>query len=218
MSASRKTTRVIDLTPESIAALPTAKDHMSVWWDKDHPYFGVRKPEYNPTPDYVLELDKHQRRAAERRTGRPQGRLVRLGRIPFEDAKTMALTMWKDLKEASVRGGAIPDRDASAVPETILEDREKVENPNYDLLMSALMDAYQQAASGKGSERHGFGLNFEDQDLLAITSLQGLGFPLGQAIKKLCEGRRLDRDLARKEFLGAIVYIAGAIVWLDKQE
>lgn len=89
-------------------------------------------------------------------------------------------------------------------------------DPNYEPLMSVLLDAYAQASSGKGAERHANGKDFIKQDLVSITQLTGIGGPIYQAIKKLVEGRALPNDKARKEFLGAIVYIAGAVVAMDK--
>lgn len=92
----------------------------------------------------------------------------------------------------------------------------------YAPLAAVLDGALMQAARGKGAERHGNGLPFMDQPMLAITRMVGLGFPLGQCIKKSQEARgmaqRGDRDAARRELLGAIVYIAGAVLALDAED
>jgi hypothetical protein len=47
--------------------------------------------------------------------------------------------------------------------------------------------------------------------------LTGSGFALGQAIKKMEESQRLpNKEAAIQELLGAIVYIAGAIIYLEE--
>lgn len=87
----------------------------------------------------------------------------------------------------------------------------------YESLRGVLEEAYQQAASGKGAERHGNGLPFEDQPMQVISDLldsdAGMLF---QAMKKLQEGSRMEPAAARREYLGAIVYIAGVIVRMDR--
>ena len=87
----------------------------------------------------------------------------------------------------------------------------------YDSLRGVLDEAFQQAASGKGSERHGNGLPFGQQPMQVISDLldsdAGMLF---QAIKKLQEGSRMEPGAARREYLGAINYIAGVIVRMDR--
>lgn len=91
------------------------------------------------------------------------------------------------------------------------------ENPQYNSLLRVLKEAYQQAASGKGAERHGNGLPFDKQPMQVISDLldsdAGMLF---QAMKKLQEGSRMEPAAARREYLGAIVYIAGIIVRMDR--
>lgn len=86
--------------------------------------------------------------------------------------------------------------------------------PLADILDAALM----QAADGKGSERHGNGLPFADQPMMQITRMVGLGFPLGQVMKKAQEAHgmasRGQTDAARRELLGVINYAAGAVLAL----
>ncbi len=86
----------------------------------------------------------------------------------------------------------------------------------YDSLNDVLRDAYTQASSGKGHERHGCGLPFDEQPMQRLIELYGLGFALGQAGKKMQEAQRMDVDAAKRELLGAINYIAGAIIHLEK--
>lgn len=88
----------------------------------------------------------------------------------------------------------------------------------YSKLRAVLDAAYSHAAREKGEERHANGRAFEDQPMMTITRDVGLGFPLGQAMKKAQEaGGMADRgDLlaAEKECLGAINYLAGAVIRL----
>lgn len=98
----------------------------------------------------------------------------------------------------------------------------------YEVLAKVLLDALDQAQWGKGAKRHGSGnvgregagLNdFQSQPLLEITARVGLGFPLGQAVKKVYESQQggLDKLASRAELHGAIVYIAAAILYLEAE-
>lgn len=83
----------------------------------------------------------------------------------------------------------------------------------YASLTFVLNEAFQQASGGKGKERHANdGEPFEEQKICTITRSVGLGYPLGQAMKKTEESLRLGvRGLP--ELLGAINYLcAGYIV------
>lgn len=86
------------------------------------------------------------------------------------------------------------------------------ENLKYDPLRNVLDEAYSQAAVGKGAKRHAGGKPFIEQPIMRIQDMVGPGFALGQAIKKIDESQGLDADAAERELLGAIVYIAGAII------
>ena len=84
----------------------------------------------------------------------------------------------------------------------------------YESLGLALGEAVAQAARGKGADRHAEkGEPFSDQLIMSIPKRLGDGgecFCLGQALKKICESRRLPPDRARAELLGAINYLAAA--------
>ena len=82
----------------------------------------------------------------------------------------------------------------------------------YGSLAAVLQEALDQAQGGKGAERHGNGLPFDAQPMQQLIGLYGEGFALGQAAKKLQEATRMDAEAAERELLGAIVYIAGALV------
>lgn len=89
----------------------------------------------------------------------------------------------------------------------------------YERLADVLQDAYDQAAVGKGAERHANGLPFHEQPMQSISQLVGSGDGLAfQAIKKLTEGMRFaEFDRFEKEALGAINYIAGLIIYKREQ-
>ena len=84
----------------------------------------------------------------------------------------------------------------------------------YESLGLALGEAVAQASRGKGADRHAEkGEPFSDQLICAIPKRLGPGgecFCLGQALKKICESRRLPPERARAELLGAINYLAAA--------
>lgn len=86
----------------------------------------------------------------------------------------------------------------------------------YESLANVLERAFDQAATGKGSERHAQDLPFEQQPMQKLIDLYGPGFALGQAAKKAQESQRLPagRDVA--ELLGAINYLAGAVIALER--
>jgi hypothetical protein len=88
----------------------------------------------------------------------------------------------------------------------------------YEPLANVLDDALNQAQQGKGSERHGQGLPFKDQPIMNIPKLQNSDVGLMyQAIKKLQESQRMDKDAAVRERLGAINYIAASILFLENE-
>lgn len=89
---------------------------------------------------------------------------------------------------------------------------------NYIGLQAVLDRAFEQAAHGKGAERHAQEKPFEEQPMQKLIELYGTGFALGQAGKKMQEAQRLARDAAVRELLGAINYIAGAVIHLEKQD
>lgn len=92
----------------------------------------------------------------------------------------------------------------------------------YEALGLALGEAVAQAACGKGAERHAEkGERFSDQLIFEIPRRLGPGgecFCLGQALKKICESRRLPQARARAELLGAINYLAAAWCLLGGRE
>lgn len=88
----------------------------------------------------------------------------------------------------------------------------------YDKLREVLRRAVEQAAVGKGKERHAHGEPFHEQKIVKLTEWTGgTGFAVGQACKKALESTRLPRDRAVAELLGAINYLAAAVIVLEEQ-
>lgn len=89
----------------------------------------------------------------------------------------------------------------------------------YDSLADVLFAAFLQASSGKGKTRHANDLPFHKQPMQQTAQLHGIGFITGQVTKKLKEAQgmldRGDKAAAIHEILGAIVYAAGAAVYVN---
>lgn len=90
----------------------------------------------------------------------------------------------------------------------------------YESLANVLERAFDQAATGKGAERHADNKPFHQQPMQQIGDRRGVGFILGQADKKSEEAHGMANrgqvDAAVRELLGAIVYLAGAVIWLER--
>lgn len=87
-----------------------------------------------------------------------------------------------------------------------------MQEPGYELLADVLERAYNQAALGKGKERHANGEPFDEQVMQDGARRFGVGALLFQAFKKSEESQRLPLDRGVNELLGAIVYLAGAVI------
>lgn len=86
---------------------------------------------------------------------------------------------------------------------------------DYRSLAGILVEAYTQAQSGKGKERHANGLAFEDQPMQTISGMldsdKGMAY---QACKKIVEATNMQSLPAfEREILGAINYLAGMIIF-----
>lgn len=88
---------------------------------------------------------------------------------------------------------------------------------DYYALEEVFACALAQASTGKGRERHAQDLPFDQQPMQQLIRLYGQGFALGQAAKKAQESMRLPRDRAVAELLGAINYLAGAVIHLESE-
>lgn len=92
--------------------------------------------------------------------------------------------------------------------------------PGYEELMLAFIAAYEQAAGGKGKERHARSKPFHKQPIMEIARMVGPGYPTGQAMKKLQEAvgmmNRDELEKAQAEALGAINYAAAFYILLGE--
>lgn len=112
---------------------------------------------------------------------------------------------------------------ASYAGADILADLERAEtsdSPDYSPLASVLDRALAQASSGKGKERHANGKDFLDQPIMEIGRMVGVGYQTGQAMKKAQEAtgmlQRNEPDRAVAELLGAINYLAAAVLLIEE--
>lgn len=90
---------------------------------------------------------------------------------------------------------------------------------NYKELKIILDRAYLQASVGKGKDRHANGLPFHQQPILVETRSVGIGFPAGQARKKIQEATNCYKDHPERaiaDLLGAINYIAAEIIFIEE--
>ncbi|HEU4727642.1 MAG TPA: hypothetical protein VFT22_07130 [Kofleriaceae bacterium] len=89
--------------------------------------------------------------------------------------------------------------------------------PGYESLAAVLDEALRDAQAGKGLERHACGERFEDQQIVQFGEwMSSTAFAIGQACKKSIESTRLPKDEAKRELLGAINYLAAAVLVLDR--
>ncbi len=87
----------------------------------------------------------------------------------------------------------------------------------YEALENVLLRAYNQAARGKGKERHARDEEpFDEQVIQDMAKRFGVGALLAQAFKKSEESQRLPRERAVNELLGSIIYLAAAIIAIEK--
>lgn len=112
-----------------------------------------------------------------------------------------------------------PDFSEPAGP--ILLNWSATASTEYAPLAAILQEAYDQAATGKGKERHANDRPFIDQPILEIGRMCGPGFDTGQSIKKQQEAMgmlaRGDASAAIRELLGAINYTAAAVLLIREQ-
>lgn len=88
----------------------------------------------------------------------------------------------------------------------------------YQDLAAVLEAAYNQAAYGKGAERHANDDPWTEQPIFKIAEQVGDGFNAGQVIKKVQEAQQMaargEYAKAQHEVLGAIVYAASLhVIW-----
>ena len=135
-------------------------------------------------------------------------------RIPLEPhridtiAKSLIIAGWPlERAEYSEPQEAV-DQQLKAFPKFSMDE-------DYRSLAGVLVEAYHQAQSGKGKERHANGLAFEDQPMQTISGMldsdKGMAY---QACKKIVEATNMQSLPAfEREILGAINYLAGMIIF-----
>jgi hypothetical protein len=116
-------------------------------------------------------------------------------------------------------GTALPHIVESAIHSIAAEHQAALlmEVDGYESLAGVLREAYAQAATGKGRERHAQGEPFDRQVMQIGADKFGIGSLLFQAFKKSEESQRLDDDRAIKELLGSINYLAGAVIAIRRR-
>jgi hypothetical protein len=91
--------------------------------------------------------------------------------------------------------------------------------PGYEPLARVLQAALDQSQSGKGKDRHATtGKPFTSQPICEIGRMTGIGYNVGQAMKKGQEAMRLPAERAQAELLGAIVYLASAHLLIGESD
>ena len=93
-----------------------------------------------------------------------------------------------------------------------------LEEDPYISLRYVLELAVDQAANGQGKERLANGEPFDLLKICKFSRAVGVGFALGQALKKAEESVRLNKEAALREILGAINYLAAAHIVLSESD
>lgn len=152
-----------------------------------------------------------------------------IGQNLVRDKETGHLHRAADRPDLVFKNGEIITEDPTGIQSnhfdrTIQKDPQKMNRTDqtYTELDRVLTASYQQAAAGKGKERHATEHEpFERQQICEIgRRLIGnkAAGPLFQAVKKIYESGRLPRDRAIAELYGAINYAAAAILILESEK
>ena len=150
--------------------------------------------------------------AADNAQARPATRQQDALGLAFPQGHPWAITQQTDENYSNTM------RDAIALAEEELKGR-AFPCEGYEKLHNVFRDAHDHAAYQKGAERHANGLPFHEQRMQAIS--EGYDSPLGMAFqveKKIREGLQMpDYGACRRELLGALNYLAGVVIFLDKK-
>lgn len=87
----------------------------------------------------------------------------------------------------------------------------------YEPLAKVLQMALDQSQKGKGRQRHATDKPFMEQPIMNIGRMVGTGYNTGQAMKKAQESSRMEPARAIAELLGAINYLASAVLLIEEQ-
>lgn len=107
------------------------------------------------------------------------------------------------------------EADDSGIPSPLFIFRSKKDRDDYLPLLRTFLGALEQAAYGKGRERHANDLPFIEQPILTMAHMLDSDAGLAQqVIKKTVEARSLPTKQARiNELRGALVYAAAMILF-----
>lgn len=107
------------------------------------------------------------------------------------------------------------DVDNSGIPSPLFIFRSKKDRDDYLPLLRTFLGALEQAAYGKGRERHANDLPFVEQPILTMAHMLDSDAGLAQqVIKKTIEARSLPTKKARiNELRGTLVYAAAMILF-----
>lgn len=105
--------------------------------------------------------------------------------------------------------------DDSGTPSTLFHFKNEKDRDDYLPLLRTFLGALEQAAYGKGRERHANDLPFVEQPILTMAQMLNSDAGLAQqVIKKTIEARGLLTKEARiKELRGAMVYAAAMVLF-----
>ena len=107
------------------------------------------------------------------------------------------------------------EADESGFPSVMFRFKNKKDRDDYLPLLRTFLGALEQAAYGKGRERHANDLPFTEQPILTMARMLGSDAGLAQqVIKKTIEARSLPSKTARiNELRGTLVYAAAMILF-----
>lgn len=107
------------------------------------------------------------------------------------------------------------EADDSGIPSPLFIFRSKKDRDDYLPLLRTFLGALEQAAYGKGRERHANDLPFTEQPILTMANMLDSDAGLAQqVIKKTIEARSLPTKKARvNELRGTLVYAAAMILF-----
>ena len=107
------------------------------------------------------------------------------------------------------------EADDSGIPSPLFIFRSKKDRDDYLPLLRTFLGALEQAAYGKGRERHANDLPFVEQPILTMARMLDSDAGLAQqVIKKTIEARSLPSKTARiNELRGTLVYAAAMILF-----
>lgn len=97
-----------------------------------------------------------------------------------------------------------------------MEKTNEKKDLSIEHLTKILSEVVDQITHGKGQERHGSGIPFQDQPWKHILDNVGDGFSTGQALKKIFELKSLTSLPAyKREVLGAIAYLCMSLMYKE---